>query len=174
MHWNSRVDPAFYQTNWFRVFAVSPFGAGVGGLPAPCPAVASGFALTLETRVRERTSIARELHDTLLQSFQGLMLRFEIVSQLLPDRPIEAKERLEGAMKQAADAIAEGRDAVQGLRASTLQTNDLARRSIRWARSSQMIRATTALRHFASLLKARREICIRSCAMKSTGSQLRR
>ena len=63
----------------------------------------------------------------MLQSFQGLMLRFEIVSQLLPDRPIEAKEKLEGAMKQAADAITEGRDAVQGLRASTVQTNDLAR-----------------------------------------------
>ena len=84
------------------------------------------FALTLGARVRERTSLARELHDTLLQSFQGLMLRFEIVSQLLPDRPIEAKEKLEGAMKQAADAITEGRDAVQGLRASTVQTNNLA------------------------------------------------
>ncbi len=77
-------------------------------------------------RPAERTSIAREIHDTLLQSFQGLMLRFEIVSQLLPERPIEAKKKLEGAMKQAADAITEGRDAVQGLRASTVQTNDLA------------------------------------------------
>ena len=54
------------------------------------------------------------------------MLRFEIVSQLLPDRPLEAKEKLDNAMNQAADAIAEGRDTVQGLRASTVQTNDLA------------------------------------------------
>ena len=40
------------------------------------------------------------------------MLRFEIVSQLLPDCPVEAKEKLDGAMKQAAEAITEGRDAV--------------------------------------------------------------
>jgi signal transduction histidine kinase len=77
--------------------------------------------------VGERTSIARELHDTLLQSFQGLMLRFQIVFELLPERPIEAKQQLEKTMDQAAHAITEGRDAVQGLRASVVQTNDLAR-----------------------------------------------
>ncbi len=54
------------------------------------------------------------------------MLRFEIVAQLLPDRPLEAKEKLDGAMNRAADAITEGRDAVQGLRTSAVQTNDLA------------------------------------------------
>jgi signal transduction histidine kinase len=85
------------------------------------------FTLTLEARVGERTSLARELHDTLLQSFHGLMLRFAIVSQLLPERPVEAKEQLDSAMDRAAKAIAEGRDAVQGLRDSTVQTNDLAR-----------------------------------------------
>jgi signal transduction histidine kinase len=85
------------------------------------------FALTLEARVRERTSIARDLHDTLLQSFHGLLLRFQTVSQLLPDRPIEAKEKLDSTIERAADAITEGRDTVQGLRDSTVQTNDLAR-----------------------------------------------
>jgi signal transduction histidine kinase len=85
------------------------------------------FALTLDARVGERTNIARELHDTLLQSFHGLMLRFQIVSELLPQRPIEAKEQLDRAMERAAMAITEGRDAVQGLRDSTVQTNDLAK-----------------------------------------------
>jgi signal transduction histidine kinase len=66
------------------------------------------------------------LHDTLLQSFHGLLLRFQTVSQLLPERPLEAKEKLDSAIDQAADAITEGRDAVQGLRASTLDANDLA------------------------------------------------
>jgi len=84
------------------------------------------FELTLEARVAERTRIARELHDTLLQSFHGLLLRFQTVSHLLPERPIEAKERLDNAIEQAAEAITEGRDAVQGLRESTVQGNDLA------------------------------------------------
>jgi len=55
-----------------------------------------------------------------------LLLRFQTVSQLLPGRPVEAKEKLDSAIEQAADAITEGRDAVQGLRDSTVQNNDLA------------------------------------------------
>jgi signal transduction histidine kinase len=77
-------------------------------------------------RVGERTRIARELHDTLLQGFHGLLLRFQTASYLLPDRPAEAKEKLDGAIAHAAKAITEGRDAVQGLRASTVERNDLA------------------------------------------------
>src|SRR5208337_2429764 len=84
------------------------------------------FDMTLEARVGERTRIARDLHDTLLQSFHGLLLRFQTVFQLLPERPMEAKEKLGSAIEQAAEAITEGRDAVQGLRASTVQSNDLA------------------------------------------------
>jgi signal transduction histidine kinase len=84
------------------------------------------FEMTLETRIGERTRIARDLHDTLLQSFHGLLLRFQTVSVLLPGRPIEAKEKLDSAIEQAAGAITEGRDAVQGLRASTVERNDLA------------------------------------------------
>ncbi len=45
---------------------------------------------------------------------------------LLPERPIEAKEKLDNAIDQAADVITEARDAVQGLRDSTVQSNDLA------------------------------------------------
>jgi signal transduction histidine kinase len=84
------------------------------------------FDMTLEARVGERTRIARELHDTLLQSFHGLLLRFQTVSYLLPERPSEAKQRLETAIAHAAAAITEGRDAVQGLRSSTIEKNNLA------------------------------------------------
>ena len=84
------------------------------------------FEITLEARVAERTRIARELHDTLLQSFHGLLLRFQTVSHLLPERPMEAKERLDSAIEQAAEAITEGRDAVQGLRDSIVKGNNLA------------------------------------------------
>src|SRR5208283_5718845 len=84
------------------------------------------FDITLDARLGERMRIARDLHDTLLQSFHGLLLRFQTVFQLLPERPMEAKEKLGSAIEQAAGAITEGRDAVQGLRDSTVQGNDLA------------------------------------------------
>ena len=45
---------------------------------------------------------------------------------MLPERPAEARQRLESALDQAAAAITEGRDAVQGLRSSAIETNDLA------------------------------------------------
>jgi signal transduction histidine kinase len=80
----------------------------------------------LNERVTERTRIARDLHDTLLQSFHGLLLSFQTVYDLLPARPTEAKETLGKAIDQGAEAITEGRDAVQGLRSSTIETNDIA------------------------------------------------
>ena len=85
------------------------------------------FEIALEARVGERTRIARELHDTLLQSFHGVLLRLEVLSQVLRERPMEAQQALDRTIDQAAAAITEGRDAVQGLRESTVQSNDLAR-----------------------------------------------
>ena len=84
------------------------------------------FEMTLEARVGERTRIARELHDTLLQSFHGLLLGFQTVFQLLPERAVDAKEKLGSVIEQAARAITEGRDAVQGLRDSVIEGNELA------------------------------------------------
>jgi signal transduction histidine kinase/ligand-binding sensor domain-containing protein len=81
--------------------------------------MAHDFNLRLEERVNERTRIARELHDTLLQSFQGLMLRFQSARDLLPARPADAVAALDGALDRADQAIAEGRDAIQDLRSST-------------------------------------------------------
>src|SRR5262249_8250190 len=82
--------------------------------------------LRLEERVNERARIARELHDTLLQSFQGLLMKFSAVKYLMQDRPREAEELLDGMTDQIRQAIIEGRDAVQGLRSSTAIANDLA------------------------------------------------
>lgn len=83
--------------------------------------------LRMEERVSERTRIARELHDTLLQSFQGVLMNFSGVPYLIRDRPAEAEATLERVIGQARQAIIEGRDAVQGLRSSTIISNDLAR-----------------------------------------------
>jgi signal transduction histidine kinase len=80
----------------------------------------------LGDRIQERARIARDLHDTLLQSFQGALLRFQAAREQLPTRPAEAEKTLESAIDQAVQAITEGRDTVQGLRASTVERNDLA------------------------------------------------
>jgi ligand-binding sensor domain-containing protein/signal transduction histidine kinase len=122
------VEPTVWQTWWFRTIA-----AALIFLLAWCVylyrlrQLAKEFNIRLEERVDERTRVARELHDTLLQSFQGLLLRFQTASELFPTRPAEAKQTIDSAIEQAAQAITEGRDAVQGLRSSTTATNDLAR-----------------------------------------------
>jgi len=121
------IAPAFYQTAWFAVACGVLFLALLWLVyQFRVRQLAVQFNRTFEARVSERTRIARELHDTLLQSFQGLLLRFQSVLNVLPERPTEAKQRLQSAVDQAAAAITEGRDAVQGLRSSALETNELA------------------------------------------------
>lgn len=119
-----RVDPLFWQTWWFRL-----------SLLASCILIALSLHhlrinrmtkqlnIRLEERVHERTRLARDLHDTLLQSFQGLMLRLQVVSELLPEG--KAKDQLEQSLQRADQAIAEGRRAVYDLRSSVTSTNDL-------------------------------------------------
>ncbi len=120
------IAPAYWQTTWFRLSCLAAFALLLWSLyRLRLRQVAWQFEMTLEARVSERTRIARELHDTLLQSFHGLLLRFQAATNLLPERPAEARKTLESAIDQAAQAITEGRDAVQGLRSSTKVTNDL-------------------------------------------------
>jgi len=122
------IAPAYYQTIWFRLGLIVLFLALLwAAYMFRVRQLAMQFNRTLEARVSERTRIARDLHDTLLQSFQGLLLRFQSVLKMLPERPAEARQRLESALDQAAAAITEGRDAVQGLRMSAVETNDLAK-----------------------------------------------
>jgi signal transduction histidine kinase len=121
------VDPAYYQTTWFRLSCAAVFLALLWALyQFRVQQLARQFNIRVEERVSERTRIARELHDTLLQSFQGLILRFQAGYDLLPGRPMDAKQTLEGALNRADQAIAEGRDVVHDLRSNTLVNNDLA------------------------------------------------
>jgi signal transduction histidine kinase/ligand-binding sensor domain-containing protein len=121
------VEPAYWQTRWFQVCCVAVLVLiGLGLYQYRLGQLHRQFHTGLEARVNERTRIARELHDTLLQSFHGLLLHFQAASNLLPTRPDEAKKKLDAAIGQASQAVAEGRGAVQGLRASTVTTNDLA------------------------------------------------
>jgi signal transduction histidine kinase len=112
---------------WFRLACIVAFGLLLSALhELRRRQIQYGFNMSLEARVDERTRIARELHDTLLQSFQGLLICFQRASNLLPSRPQEAKQRLELAIDQASNALTEGRDAVHELRSGGLMTIDLA------------------------------------------------
>ncbi len=118
------IDPAYYQTNWFRALCAAVFlGLLWTAYQFRVRQLHHQFAMTLEARVGERTRIARELHDTLLQSFQGILLHLQRLSNRLQQS--DTKQALDSAIEQAAQAIVEGRDAVQDLRASTVESNDL-------------------------------------------------
>jgi signal transduction histidine kinase/streptogramin lyase len=84
------------------------------------------YNLRFDERVGERTRIARELHDTLLQGFQGLMFRLQAVRDLLPEHPQRAIPVLDTALGRGDDVIIEARNTVQGLRSSSAVHNDLA------------------------------------------------
>jgi signal transduction histidine kinase len=119
------IAPEYYETSWFRaVCAAAIVALCWGAHRLRVGQVVRELKLTVEARVDERTRIARELHDTLLQGFQGILLMFHSALNLLPDRPVEARRRLERALDQATVAATEARRAVQGLRTSSVETTD--------------------------------------------------
>ena len=121
------IAPAYYQTTWFRASGIVAFCLVLWELyRLRLYQVSREFNAQLEGRVDERLRVARELHDTLLQSFQGLMLRFQTARNMVAKRPTEALEVFDTALAQADRAIVEGREAIQNMRSSTVVTNDLA------------------------------------------------
>jgi signal transduction histidine kinase len=87
--------------------------------------IAHEFEIRLTERVGERTRIARELHDSLLQGFQGLMFRLQAIHNLLPVRAADAAAALETALERAEETITDAREAVQDLRSSSMIGSDL-------------------------------------------------
>ena len=78
----------------------------------------------LQERHRERERIARELHDTLLQGVNGLVLRFQAAADMLPaDAPV--RRSLEQALQRADGVLVEGRDRVRALRGGPHDTREL-------------------------------------------------
>ena len=132
--WNEQGDtldfviaPAWWQTRWFQVGCVAAALLFIWAVYLlRVRQLRRRFTATLDARVQERTRIARELHDTLLQSFQSLLPRLQAAYELLPARVAEAKHLLGGSIDRASEAIAEGRQAVHDLRDSTSEMNDLA------------------------------------------------
>lgn len=121
-------QPYFYQTTWF--FAICVAALALLAWEASQWRVRQARArahLQNEERLAERARIARELHDTLLQSFQGLILNFQRARNLLPEQPQQATESLDSALDRAERAIIEGRDAIHDIRTVAHADGDLAK-----------------------------------------------
>jgi signal transduction histidine kinase/ligand-binding sensor domain-containing protein len=120
------IAPAFYQTWWFRLACVLLALLLVGLIVIlRFRRYASLLHARLEDRHRERERIARDLHDTLLQSVHALVLRFQLATDRLPhDEP--ARADLEEAIEHADDVIVEGRNRVAELRGPGEGLSDLA------------------------------------------------
>lgn len=113
------IAPRFTETWWFAALCAIAAGLLLFFLYLlRLRQISDRVRMRLEERHLERDRIARELHDTLLQSFQGLVLRFQSIANRIPtDDPI--RSALEKTMDRADEAIAEGRDRVRDLRATT-------------------------------------------------------
>jgi len=119
------IPPAFYQTRSFMVFCLIAALALLYLLYlARLRQVAARIRVRLVAKNAERERIARELHDTLLQSTQGLVLHFQAATkQLPPDNSVRAS--LELVLQRANEVMAEGRDRVQDLRTSDALSGNL-------------------------------------------------
>ncbi|MGE8361011.1 sensor histidine kinase [Pseudomonas sp.] len=110
------IQPLFYQKPLFILLCVVLLAGLLWALHLlNMRRVAANLRARLEARHEERERIARELHDTLLQGVQGLVLSFQAASQLI-DEQHPARARMERALDRADEVIAEGRDRVNDLR----------------------------------------------------------
>jgi signal transduction histidine kinase/ligand-binding sensor domain-containing protein len=120
------VAPAWYQTNWFRILGVVSGVFSVWVIyRLRVLQISRAIGARFDERLAERTRMARDLHDTFLQTIQG--------SKLVADDALEPSTdpiRMRRAMEQLSDwlarAMQEGREALNSLRTATTQTNDLA------------------------------------------------
>jgi signal transduction histidine kinase/ligand-binding sensor domain-containing protein len=120
-----RVLPSFYQTTWFAVLC----GCAVLvllwlGFRIRLRAVTREVRARAEERADERIRIARELHDTLLQGVQGLLLNFHVAAQKIPPED-PSKSMLDKALSTADRIIIEGRNRVSRLRMEHLGDAEL-------------------------------------------------
>jgi signal transduction histidine kinase/ligand-binding sensor domain-containing protein len=120
------VAPAFYQTFWFGAFCAGVLIAILWLIYLlRMRQVSAEIRARMEERLGERERIARELHDTLLQGVQGLILQFHAAAKQIPSQE-PARQTLENALDRADEVLVEGRERVRNLRTPAELSGDLA------------------------------------------------
>lgn len=110
--------PVFWQTWWFMLSTAAIFAMAVLTIfQVRMRQVSRQLALRVEERLTERTRIAQELHDTLLQDFLSVSMQLHLANDQLPDDS-PAKSVLNRVLGQMKGVIDEGRNAVHALRAA--------------------------------------------------------
>ncbi len=119
------VSPAWFQTSWFFVLCVVSGALLVSALyRLRVRQVAAGINARFDERLAERTRIAQELHDTLLQGFLSASMQVHIAADCLP-ADSQVKPILTRSLELMGQVIEEGRNAVRGLRLSHSVSLDL-------------------------------------------------
>jgi signal transduction histidine kinase/ligand-binding sensor domain-containing protein len=120
------VEAAYWQTRWFQMVSGAVLVLLIFGLHRlRLQQLERQFNSGLEARVSERTRIARELHDTLLQGLHGLMFQFQAARNMLPRNPDRAKVAFDNAIGATEQAISESEDAIRDLRSESCMDSDL-------------------------------------------------
>jgi signal transduction histidine kinase len=119
------VSPAWFQTNWYRFLSIA---CGILLVSAfyrlRVRQVAAGINARFDERLAERTRIAQELHDTLLQGLLSVSMQVHIARDCVP-ADSEVKSILSRVLELMGEVIEEGRNAVRGLRSSKSVSLDL-------------------------------------------------
>ena len=119
------ISPAWHQTAWFRILCfASVIVIGWILYRIRVQQVARAIGARFDERLSERTRMARELHDTFLQTIQGSKFVVDdgLEEPLDPEKMHRALGQVSGWLEQA---IAEGRAALNSLRSSTTLKNEL-------------------------------------------------
>ena len=121
------VDPLFWQAWWFRLSVVMLCMACVLAVyRLRLHQLTTRINLRFQERLAERTRIAQELHDTLLQGFLSASMQVHVAADRLPEDS-NVKPTLTRALELMRQVIEEGRNAVRGLRSSQSASLDLER-----------------------------------------------
>ena len=121
------LKPPFYETTWFYTICALCLCALLWLLyRIRVQQLTDRMRGRLEERARERVRIARDLHDTLLQGIQGLVLRFHYATEQLPEGE-PARAMLAAALDRADCVIKEGREKVTELRSEVSAPAELER-----------------------------------------------
>lgn len=111
------VAPAIYQTAWFRLLFVAGIASALWGLHLARVRYLQARTLErFEERLRERTRIGRELHDTLLQNIAGFALQLGGLAKTVVKEPQSAVEKLIELRRDAEQWLHEARESVWDLR----------------------------------------------------------